>query len=305
MSTKRRSAIFTASRPNIGGWRACAFTLVELLVVITIIVILLALLTPALDKAVYQTELVQCAANQKVVAQAAINYAFDNKRWYPARPGLPRGNTDNWINPIQLQHPLQSGFDFRPVLRDKMGLSINKNFQCALLKPIDLETAPLPDEFVFGNQALWFGWRYQLGRDGTVLPGMDKLGDRFEWVDRRGGRNVRRAYSLLVSDYDLDRYSNQQAGHPDKAGVLYNMLAVRQGLFSGVQGPAAEFPHTVSQWWAWGADPSRGDVDLSFAYDDGSVIRVNDVARSDPELEDVPNTYDGREGMYYQVPVGR
>ena len=37
-----------------------AFTLVELMVVITIIVLLLALMMPALDKAVYQAELASC-----------------------------------------------------------------------------------------------------------------------------------------------------------------------------------------------------------------------------------------------------
>lgn len=39
-----------------------AFTLIELLVVITIIVVLLALLVPALDKAIYQAQLSVCAA---------------------------------------------------------------------------------------------------------------------------------------------------------------------------------------------------------------------------------------------------
>ena len=38
-------------------------TLIELLVVITIIVILLALLMPAIDKAIYQSELAVCETN--------------------------------------------------------------------------------------------------------------------------------------------------------------------------------------------------------------------------------------------------
>src|SRR5438876_557647 len=48
-----------------------AFTLIELLVVVTIIVVLLALLTPALDRAIYQAELTVCAANQHTVGAGA------------------------------------------------------------------------------------------------------------------------------------------------------------------------------------------------------------------------------------------
>jgi prepilin-type N-terminal cleavage/methylation domain-containing protein len=159
------------------------FTLVELLVVITIIVVLLALLAPALDRAIYQADLVRCAANQRVVSTAATNYAFSSKRSYPHRP-MPAENTDNWLNPNQLQHPFQSGYDLRPMLRDELGLKINENMQCPLVTPIDLDERPLPDEFIFGNQAMWFGWHYQLGNNGPVLRGMKRLGDRFEWQTR-------------------------------------------------------------------------------------------------------------------------
>jgi prepilin-type N-terminal cleavage/methylation domain-containing protein len=57
-----------------------AFTLIELLVVVTIIVVLLALLTPALDKAVTAAELVKCAANLHAFGVAVPQYALDNRR---------------------------------------------------------------------------------------------------------------------------------------------------------------------------------------------------------------------------------
>src|ERR1041385_7046662 len=50
--------------------RMTAFTLIELLVVVTIIVVLLALLTPALDRAIYRAELLRCGANQKGTGEA-------------------------------------------------------------------------------------------------------------------------------------------------------------------------------------------------------------------------------------------
>src|ERR1041385_8072941 len=60
-----------------------AFTLVELLVVVTLIVVLLAMLTPALDKAIAITERVVCMSNQKQVAGLIFYYQGDNKRYFP------------------------------------------------------------------------------------------------------------------------------------------------------------------------------------------------------------------------------
>src|SRR5687767_9906543 len=61
------------------------FTLVELLVVIAIIVLLLALLMPAMDKAIYQAELSVCAARLKAVATGSMTYAANSRRAYPHR----------------------------------------------------------------------------------------------------------------------------------------------------------------------------------------------------------------------------
>jgi prepilin-type N-terminal cleavage/methylation domain-containing protein len=60
-----------------------AFTLIELLVVITIIVVLLAMLAPALDRAMYEAELVQCAGNLKVWGSISIDFAQDHQRRLP------------------------------------------------------------------------------------------------------------------------------------------------------------------------------------------------------------------------------
>jgi prepilin-type N-terminal cleavage/methylation domain-containing protein len=63
-----------------------AFTLVELLVVVTIIVILLAMLTPALERAVKSAEDVKCAANLDAVSMGLAYYIQEHRRTYPLVP---------------------------------------------------------------------------------------------------------------------------------------------------------------------------------------------------------------------------
>ena len=63
--------------------KALGFTLVELLVVITIIVVLMALLAPALEKAIYEAELVSCAGNLKLWGTMSHDFARDHQRRLP------------------------------------------------------------------------------------------------------------------------------------------------------------------------------------------------------------------------------
>jgi len=84
-----------------------AFTVVELLVVITIIVILLALLTPALDKAIEAAERVRCAANLDAWGLGLAQHSLDNRNKILAAPShmwASSFNTDGggWTYP---NHP--------------------------------------------------------------------------------------------------------------------------------------------------------------------------------------------------------
>src|SRR4051812_18475414 len=77
---------------TIGSRRA--FTLIELLVVITIIIGLVAMLLPSIDRALANARCVVCANNQKQIGVTVMNYASDNFFVIPQRSA----NTMPWPN---------------------------------------------------------------------------------------------------------------------------------------------------------------------------------------------------------------
>ncbi|HBG27677.1 MAG TPA: hypothetical protein DDX75_11335 [Phycisphaerales bacterium] len=77
-----------SNRPRISSKNSCwGFTLVELLVVISIIALLLAILMPALSKAREQAKLVMCIANTKQIGLVLNAYSAGNNDVMPLMVG--------------------------------------------------------------------------------------------------------------------------------------------------------------------------------------------------------------------------
>ena len=238
-----------------------AFTLLELLVVITIIVVLLALLAPALDKAVYQSELVACGAKLHSVLSGAQVYAVDHQRRYPHRQAVVnRADTSAWeLSPSGSGNPQ----DLRPAI--KSYVSLNKALNCPLNGAgLEIESAGHADvagpHKIYSSYALWFGWKWQDA--GSATKGMFRIGDRFDWIGKD--------FNLLASDMSVADDSGYGYGnHPDDREVWVHKA------WRGETGPSPLPIKYTLAWWTGGAN--RGTLDLNFGYQDGSVLRISGV----------------------------
>ncbi len=93
----RSAADRTSSR---GKGRSAAFTLVEMLVVIAIIVLVLAIIFPVLARLRGNARATSCLINHRSIAQAANQYATDNagRLCSPRTDKLVPGVAHSWVN---------------------------------------------------------------------------------------------------------------------------------------------------------------------------------------------------------------
>lgn len=272
-----------------------AFTLIELLVVVTIIVILLALLTPALDKAIYQAELAVCAANQHATATGVQGYALGAKKFYPYRKVIQVAGFP--IEAVSCQNSFTGDmYDDRPTLRTF--LSLNAALNCPLTGELDLEGSK-PSSVAFSAYVLWFGVQY------TGDPGMLRMGQRLKWSSATAAREI----DLLVSDQNIfqrDGAGLAVSNHPDNAGVMTNQVAQDQNVDGIPPVGAGGLPATRSRWISFNTK-ERGEVDLNFARTDGSVGRFTEVLVDDPRFNGSPGpdyfANKGAAGWEHRLPL--
>jgi prepilin-type N-terminal cleavage/methylation domain-containing protein len=119
--------------------RRCAFTLVELLVVIGIIAILIGVLLPALGAARRQAAAVKCATSLREIGNAFQMYAMENRGWYP--PSQIQTNSSSKYNVDGVDYNDSQGlgaywFTFlaKYVTKSKMGTASSNDVEASQAK---------------------------------------------------------------------------------------------------------------------------------------------------------------------------
>lgn len=129
-----------------------AFTIIELLLVVAIVVILLAMFAPMMANVNYQKKLITCESVLRDLGVAMTTYTLDYNGLYPtaAEPnitGISFPHTD-WHKSWWLQQGSGHGgqghaYDLRPTYRDYLGGKLDEKMRCPFAisyfdeKPID------------------------------------------------------------------------------------------------------------------------------------------------------------------------
>ena len=242
--------------------RPTRFTLVELLVAVTVLSVLAALLLPALGQAVHNARMLTCTSNLHQFGLGAMTYALDHRNTWPARYDDPDGSIGTWgygmressegAFPQGLRGP---GFDHTQMFA---GYQDDPDaLHCPFLPARGRFSDPTP--ITRGTYALYWGWQLAPGE-----PFNRKVGQEMGY----GGKSFR----VIGSDvYNYYTSGFIRSGHPDPDGVLY----LQQG--------------STNKWARWrGDDGIHGPLDMSFLFDDLSATRLNDVLDRDDRLETVP-----------------
>ena len=303
-----------------GTWMRRGFTLIELLVVVTIIVVLLALLVPSLDKAIYQAELAVCGSNLRSIGVGVQTYAMDHKRWYPHRAGVNDAENSgptrpfayaNWRDTSLAARPPLGDYDDRPAIRPYINL--NGHLNCPLNKALDVDGSTSHTEAPY---QLWYGFQFRSSSDAAPEPGMLRLGGRLHFTF--GGATTR--FNVLASDMDdvLQSSNANFATHPDKDGIMYQLFQQDASLpnsDNSTNAPDGGARWTISRWQKDGG-VGRGAIDRNFAQGDGSVSRITDITLAeamDPALGEkrdlfkapifsVADSFAGGTGLYTTLP---
>ena len=172
------------------------FTLMELLVIVTIMAILISILMPALDKARYKTQMAVCMSNLSQINKINTGYALDNNRKYLTREAA---QSSNFGAPYTISH--SSGDNDRQKFIE---LNLD-NILCPLTGSKQDLTVTGKVNILF-SYSMYYGW--SAGKDGTT-----KLFSQLGVFDYKGTEFNIGASDILHIIRNKNRVTNSHSGY--------------------------------------------------------------------------------------------
>jgi prepilin-type N-terminal cleavage/methylation domain-containing protein len=261
-----------------------AFTLVELLVVISIIAVLLSVLLPSLRKARDSAKITVCASNQKQLVTAALLYATANKSQFP--PCIGKRKSDGYCMWPQYIGVQPTPFQPYTTIKNYLGsyLSDGKIFACPL-SPADQK---------------YFGDGYQNGT-GLQAP----IAMFWNWQQTKSTR-----YPTFIGPSSLESANGKTAKHILTADIFVygwqDAVTGRKSYFSAHRPPdgksGGKFPPSSlsSKPYAWiifdefGSTYNPPPYKNNVGYIDGSVKKVS--------TKDMTTVQDDKSYYFYVFP---
>ncbi|MEM9414684.1 MAG: prepilin-type N-terminal cleavage/methylation domain-containing protein [Planctomycetota bacterium] len=240
-----------------------AFTLVELLVVISIIALLVAILLPALGAAKTSAKNLQCTSNLHQIGIGALSYAADFKDILP--PASIGGK------PTDIKYTSGAEvWDIRFAVRDYIDFNI---MQCPL-SPAQIDLLVEPGVRVIeSNYGFYWNWQWNNQADLRAMTRPDET-----YTYRKGATEYE--FNVLAMDYDtINAFSQESEGpHPSN------------GARAHVQLNSDNLTNAFSRWDTPGGAP-RAEITKNYLFTDGHVETFGrvDAQHSNVDMQRVPS----------------
>jgi len=253
-----------------------AFTLVELLVVISIIALLIAILLPALANVRYSVKVDICKSNLRQVGIGVFAYTVDNKEYYPN--GYISGYSKNadgvYGRDVEYawavyQNDGSGHRDMVKILADYYdGVNgMRDTYMCSFVED---------------------GYRQNMRKTSNLWYGTNSGQQPFALMWNIQGRNT---WGMTQGMYKLGDRWQQGRRYTDYEGMWFNVVAgdmIRPGGYGGARashwnlGNAKPFKETTG---VGGFDLDVGEAtNGNFLADDGSVINHNNMQKDQPHV---------------------
>lgn len=249
-----------------------AFTIIELLVVISIISLLISLVLPLLSKARRVAKVTQCASNLRQVGIGVMAYTSDFKDYYPYRL------VGNAINSNPRRMKLRSGnYDDRPMLLDYMLLD---ELTCPLSPATPYRVRTVNRPAVHWSYDMYFG---------SSISRYNPRSEMLRVTDQT--EHWGQPIDVLAADMQWN----------------YQAIGVRYSAHPADRMREHVAPSTSHATAAWiNTQNNRGPVDRNFLYRDGSVTYMAGIEMNDSRMFQLPARNDQPwEANYSYIPIDR